>query len=397
MRISTSQIFSQSLMNMNSSLNDVTELNMMTSSQKRINAPSDDPAGMGKVMELSSYNQTLSGYIDNCATVNDILGQADSALVLASENITAATELAEQGATDTYTDEQLQMMALEMESYMDSLLTVANTESGSDSLFAGDALGTNAYEVGIGVTLPNTTLSNAAFVGFEGDLDTTIAVRFDEDGTIGSDELQYSYSLDSGATWETGTLSSAGTTLSIDGVNVEFAAGTTVTAADGDGSGTEFYLRETAYYTGSPDAMTVSISENTSVEMTSVGSDIFGGVDPSTHEPYGEPNLFETISDCIVYLEMGDQDGVAACLEDLRDAHEIVEMGAANLGARENKVTYTQESLSQVQSLTTGSISRLEDADAAQLIIELEQANYVYQAVLSSSADVMNMSLLNYI
>lgn len=397
MRISTSQIFSQSLTNMNSSLNDVTELNMMTSSQKKINRPSDDPAGMAKVMELSSYDQSLSGYIDNCGTTNDILNQADQALVIASETIIAASELAEQGATETYTDEQLQMMALEMEGYLDSLFTIANTESGTDLLFAGDDLGDNAYEMGLGVTLPNSTLSNASFAGFSGDADTSIAVRFDEDGTIGTDELDYSYSTDFGETWTTATLAAGDTTLNVGSAQVDFVSGTPVTAADGNGNGAEFYVRETALYTGSDNAMSVSISENTSVDMTTVGSDVFGGVNPTTNEPYGEPNLFETISDCIVYMEMGNHEGVAACLEDLRDAHETVETGAADLGARENKVTYTQEALSQVKSLTVNSISREEDADAAQLIVELEQANYVYEAVLSSSADVMRMSLLNYI
>ncbi len=39
-------------------------------------------------------------------------------------------ELAEQGSTETYTDEQLQMMALEMESYLDSILAISNTPNG---------------------------------------------------------------------------------------------------------------------------------------------------------------------------------------------------------------------------------------------------------------------------
>jgi flagellar hook-associated protein 3 FlgL len=397
MRISTSQLYSKSLNQMNSALNNVTELNSMTSSQKKINKPSDDPEGMGKIMELSSYNQSLSGYIDNCGTANDYLGQADESLSLASENIAATMELAEQGASETYTQEQLQMMAFEMESYLDSLLTVANAQTGTDSLFAGDDLESNAYEIGIGVTLPNDTLTNADFVSMTGTMDNMTYVRFDEAGTIGTDELDYRYSTDNGETWTTATLAAGDTTVDTGSVQVEFATGTSVTAADGEGNGSEFFLRDTAMYIGSDNSMSVSISENTSVDMTSVGSSIFGGVDPTTGIPYPNPNLFEAMSDCIVYMEMGDYDGVAACLEDISAAHEIVESGAANIGARENKVTYTEQSLSVAKSLTENSISREEDADAAQLIVELEQANYVYEAVLNSSADIMRMSLLDYI
>lgn len=397
MRISTSQIFSNSLNQMNSALSDVSKLNTMTSTQKKINAPSDDPEGMGKIMELSSYYSTLSGYVDNCGTAGDALSQADEALVLASEQITAAKELAEQGATETYTEEELAMMAIEMASYLDSLLTVANSQAGSDSLFAGDDLGDNAYEMGLGVTLTNDALTDADFASFDGEIDGTVWVQFDSDGTIGTDALDYSYSTDNGETWTTATLAAGDTTLVLGDAEVEMTTGTAVTAADGDGNGSFFYLREAAVYTGGDDALTVSISETTDIDMTSVGSTIFGGVDETTGQPYEEPNLFETISDCIVYLELGDYDAVADCLEDLNDSHELVEAGAANVGAREQKIEYTESSLSLMQSLTTNSISREEDADAAQLIIELEQANYVYEAVLSSTSDIIGMSLLNYI
>ena len=397
MRISTSQIFSQSLNYLNSSLNDVAELNMMTSSQKRINRPSDDPSGMGKVMELTAYNQTLSGYAENCDVAGEFLGLADEVLLDASEYITAARELAEQGSTETYTAVQLAAMAPEMEGYLDSLLAVANTKSGSDYLFSGDDLGDSPYEMGLGVTLPNSTLDSSDFVALTGDAETTIYVRFDESGTIGTNELDYSYSTDFGETWTSGTLSNAGTTIDVGTAQVEFVSGTAVTEADDDGEGTRFYVRQAAVYTGSSNAMSVSISESTSVDMTTVGSTLFGGVDESTGQPYEQPNLFETISDCIVYLKAGDYDGVAACLETLADAQENLETGAANIGARENKTTYTGEALSTIMSLTTNRISSEEDADAAQLVVELEQANYVYEAVLSSSSDIMKMSLLNYL
>lgn len=397
MRISTAQIFSQSLNQMNRSLNDISTLNMMTSSQKKINSPSDDPAGMAKCMELGAYSQTLSGYLDNCGVAGDALSLADEALTQVSENISAASELMEQGASETYTEEQLAMMAQEMESYLDSIFAIANTQSGSDYVFAGDDLGDNAYEMGLGVTFTNDSLEDGDFASFSGEVDGTVHVMFDSDGTIGTDAIDYTYSTDGGETWTTATLAAGDTVLTIDGAEVEMTAGTVVTAADGEGNGSEFHLRPAVVYTGSDDAMSVSISESTGVDMTTVGSTIFGGVDEATGQPYDEPNLFETLSDCIVYLELGDYDAVAACLEDLQDAHEVVETGAANIGARETKVEYTEQSLSVVQSLTENSISREEDADAAQLVVELEQANYVYEAVLSSSADIMKMSLLNYI
>lgn len=397
MRISTSQIFSQTLTQMNSSLNDVTELNMMTSSQKKLNRPSDDPAGMGTVMALRSYNQNLSGYIDTCGTANDYLGLADQALMQASENVTAAMEQAEQASNETYTDEQLNMMAMEMESYQDSLLTIANTQTGSDSVFAGDDTQSNAYEKGLGVTLPNDSLTHSDFNSITGEIDSTVAVQFTSDGTVGVDSLDYQYSTDGGETWTTATLAAGDTQLDLGDCQVDLANGTAVTDTSSSASGTEFYVREAMHYIGSDTAMSVDISESTEIDMTSVGSDYFGGVDADTGQPYSSPNLFEIIGDCIVYMEMGDADGVAACLDELHDAHEQLEAGAASVGARENQIEYTQQSQALIKEINTNSISRQEDADAAQLVVELQQANYVYEAVLSTSSSIMNISLLNYI
>lgn len=397
MRISTSHIYSQSLRYMNSALNDVTELNMMNASQKRINRPSDDPAGMGKVVELNAYGQSLSGYIDNCSVSSEYLNLADETLIQASENITAASELAEQAATETYTDQQLEMMASEMESYRDSLYAIANTRSGTDSVFAGNDLEADAYSIGLGVTQTGDLLSNASFTDFTGETDSSIYVRFDSDGEIGTDDLNYRYSTDNGETWTSATLTAGDTELDFGDCQMNLAAGTDIVTADGDGNGTEFVIRQAMQYTGSNTPMTVAISESTEIDMTSVGSSIFGGVDSATGQPSPTPNLFETISDCIVYMELGDHEGVAQCLEDLRVAHEGVEAGAANIGARENKISYTQQALGLVKDITTNSISREEDADAAQILVELEQANYVYEAVLNTSADIMRMSLLNYI
>ncbi|MGE4191874.1 MAG: flagellar hook-associated protein FlgL [Pseudodesulfovibrio sp.] len=397
MRISTAQIFSMSLNQMNSALNDVTELTIMNASQKRINAPSDDPSGMGRVVELSGYEKSLSGYIDNCSTVLEQLSTADQVLSTASETITAALELAEQASTETYTEEELQMMALEMEGYLDALYAIANTQLGSDSLFAGDDIGDDAYAMGLGVTQTNDSFSSSDFTSLEGEIEDTVAVRFTSDGVIGTDAIGYEYSTDNGETWTTATLAAGDTAFAVGDATVELATGTMITAADDDGNGSQFYLREACVYTGSSRAMSVAVSESTSEDMNTVGSSIFGGVDESTGQPYDSPNLFETLADCIVYMQTGNYDGVAQCLEDLGDCHETVETGAANLGARENKITYTQTSLSLVKELTANSISSEEDADATQLVVELEQANYVYEAVLSTSSSIMSMSLLDYI
>ena len=398
MRISTSQMYSQCLKYMGSSLSDVSELNAMNASQKRLNNPSDDPAGMGKVMDLRAYDAALSGYVDNCGVAGEYLSLADEVLQQASENLTAVLEQAEQAATETYTDVQMEMMGDELGSYIDSLFAISNTQMGTDYIFAGDDFQSNAFEKGLGVTLTNDSLTHADFVSITGEIDATVLqVRFESAGQVGTDALNYSYSTDNGDTWQTATLAAGDTTLTIGSCEVELAAGIAVTAADDDGNGTRFMVREAMRYTGGDETMSVSISSSSQVDMTTCGNSIFGGVDPETGQPYEGENLFETLCDCMAYMETGDSAGVAECVEKIRSAYENVEAANANVGARESKIDYTKASLSVVRSTTSTSISREEDADTAQILVEYEQANTVYQAVLSTTSKVMSTSLLDYL
>ncbi len=135
MRVSTSQIYSQSIAGITQSLSNYTDVANQVSSQKKINAPSDDPAGMGNVVNLRSYDQTLESYYNNTQLAGSLLGTADGLLVEASEIVISVKEQAEQGATGTYTDDQANAMAENMMAYQDSLLAIANGEIGNDYLF----------------------------------------------------------------------------------------------------------------------------------------------------------------------------------------------------------------------------------------------------------------------
>jgi flagellar hook-associated protein 3 FlgL len=400
MRISTSQIYASTLSQLNSSLTDVMELNTMNTTQKRINSPSDDPAGMGLTMELRAYDSSLSGYVENCSVASSMLSLQDEEFMLASEQITAALELAEQGSTGTYEFDQLVLMAEEAAGYVDSLFNIANTKYGEDSVFAGDDLGDDAYEYGLGVSMTNDTLSNGNFTSVTGEIDSTLSVRFDETGTVGgTDDLDYSYSTDGGQTWTSAVLAAGDTTLVIDDCEVEMLSGTAVTEEDEANGveGSEFLIRTAVYYTGSDKDMDLYVAENTEMDVTTVGSEYFGGIDPVTGEAYEAPNLFESLCELEAYLAVGDADGVADALEELREAQTNLEAGNANVGARENRASYMQQSQGLVQEVLASSISMEEDANATQLAIELEQANYVYEAVISSTAKIIDMSLLNYI
>ena len=400
MRISTSQIYSSTLRQLNRSLNDYTELNLMNSSQKRINAPSDDPIGAAQVVTLRASDDCLAGYMENCAVATDMLSTADATLQEASEMITAALEICEQASTETYTAVQLRAMAIEVREYTDNLYIEANTKLGGNALFAGNDLANDAYEQTLTLTLQDDALEMSDVVAVTGEADMAVWVQFAESGTLGADELDYRYSLDGGQSWTADTVGiTSNATLSLDcgSCSVEFQAGAEVTEAEEEGEGAGFLIRSAHAYVGTGRATSLEVAENSSVEVTLVGLDVFGGIDSGTGLAAEEPNLFETLSELAAYLDVGDTESVAECLDRLNLCHEQLLTAATRVGARENRANYAQQDQGQLQELVTASISRREDADATQILVELNQAEYVYEAVLSTTSQILNLNLLNFL
>ncbi len=402
MRVSTSQIYNQCMSGVSRSLSDYMNVNDQVASQKKINAPSDDPAGMGNVVNLRSYDRNLADYYSNTQYAGSLLGTADGLLGEASEVMISAREQVEQGATGTYTDEQQQSMAVNLMGYQDSMLAIANAEIGNDYLFSGEATDTAPYEYVPGVTVTGDSPAESDFASFSGELDDPVIVEFTSGGTIGTDSVDYRYSLDGGSTWLTGTMDSMAippdTTMELGDISVEMNAGTAVKAFDSDErSGSQFVVRNSLQYNGADEAMAVNISESTELEVNSAGSDIFGGVDPSTGLPYPEPNMFEAMSDAIAFMWIGDEGGTAKTLETINDGYNNMLIETSNIGAREEKADFTGQSLALTRERVASAISDEEDADSAQLTIELSRAEYIYQAVLSSTSDVIGMSIMNYL
>ena len=397
MRIATSQIYTASLKNMNTALNDVMELRTMSTTQKKINSPSDDPSGTALCMQLTAYDAELSSYQENCTLAASYLATADSSLQQSSEIITSIKELAEQASTDTYSQVQLEAMGVELRELMDSLFQMSNAKLGENYLFSGNDIENSAYEQQLGVTIDDPSMTAASIASVTGDAPSTVYVQATSSGVVGTDAITYRYSTDGGDTWEEATLAADASVLECGDCAIALEDGTALTAETGTGDGTNLYVRPAYAYMGSDEAMQVATGESTVLETTTVGASIFGGIDPSTGDPYSGANLFEITGDLIAYMETGNSDGVASCLEDLTAAYEKLLQTDSNIGARQINAQNIESAIAITRDRNTSQISSVENADATQLTIEMAQAEYVYQSVLATTTTVFSLNLLEYL
>jgi len=107
------------------------------SSGKRINEPSDDPVGMGKVLDSRRILSSVDQYDRNIRHGESWLVQTDASLGDVDQLLIRAKELAVLGATETSNPQMRAAAAEEVESIYDQVMRLGNTKMGNSYIFAG--------------------------------------------------------------------------------------------------------------------------------------------------------------------------------------------------------------------------------------------------------------------
>lgn len=177
------------------------------STQKKINRPSDDPAGTYRVLTTRVDLTNTAQYQENVDTAKGWLNLEDS--VLATRVPTVLQDLitlAEQASTGTYDKSQRAIMADQARQHFGSLLNLSNTDFEGKSIFAGHRYDQSAFEEGLALTSWDENWDKAIKEGgykLEGASAKTVIVQFTEDGPL-EGMPAWRWSIDGGDTWTEG-------------------------------------------------------------------------------------------------------------------------------------------------------------------------------------------------
>ena len=204
LRITQNGMFRTMTGQMQKSLSAYMESNEQGSTQKKINRPSDDPAGIYRVLMTRNDINATTQYQSNVDTAKGWLSLADNVLgTQVSTVLTNLKSLAEQASTGTYTATNRQQMAFEARQLFGQFINLANTEFEGKSIFAGHRYDANAYEEGLGLCSWdknwNTAIENGLY-SVEGASASSIMIQFTSSGALG-DGQTYRWSDDGGESW----------------------------------------------------------------------------------------------------------------------------------------------------------------------------------------------------
>lgn len=146
MRISTFQIYQQSVNSMLTQQADLAKTQQQLSVGKNILTPADDPAAAARVLELGQLIETNSQLQRNADAAETRLQLEESVLSQAGDILQVVRDLAVQGNNATLNAGDRQAIAFEVRERLDELLQIANSkEANGEHLFSGYKTSTTPF------------------------------------------------------------------------------------------------------------------------------------------------------------------------------------------------------------------------------------------------------------
>jgi flagellar hook-associated protein 3 FlgL len=143
-------------------------------------------------------------------------------------------------------------------------------------------------------------------------------------------------------------------------------------------------------YSGNDTAFSLNIGKDTVVSVGKDGKDLFG-------ENWDDSNIFKTLIDLKTSLTNNDVTGIQDAMSKL-DAHmKNINGGISDIAGKTIRLDVKQEVITDLKLTGTERMSELEDADLAEAVINLKSKELAYNAALSSSSKMMQLSLVNFL
>ena len=149
----------------------------------------------------------------------------------------------------------------------------------------------------------------------------------------------------------------------------------------------------TDYYTGDETALNIEIGSNTTQQMNITGNQVLTGAGTA---PYGTTNILKAFDDLIAAVNANDVPGIQAGAGLLDDGANQITNSRTAVASR----TLRLDTMTKLNTNTKNTLEIIygnaQNVDNIKLAVELNQQNIAFEASLSSTAKVSQLSLLDY-
>ena len=146
MRVTTAQVYRSQLQRTRRKGADAYEAQARATSGRRLQRPSDDPAGAARSVRIREMRGDIGTARDKINTVGNELLHQEQALGSMTDILSRARELAVQMANPVASAADRASAAVEVDQLQSGLIALSNTRVGDKRLFAGSQTGADAFD-----------------------------------------------------------------------------------------------------------------------------------------------------------------------------------------------------------------------------------------------------------
>ena len=409
MRISTTQLFTETTRNMMSGQSSLAEIQNKISSGKNFRSLAEDPVGANQVVNLKRELNQIEMYQRNIDATRRRLSLEDTTLADINNGVTRARELVIQAGNGAMSDSERVAISYELEELVDFLAGLMNTrDAKGEYLFSG---------------------SKGTTESFQKQLDGTFSYGGDNaQREIQVASSQYVDSSDNGQFLFQSVVSSVGLEVlgdSSDALVTAFTLPDDLTITDAEAF--EAAFRETGDLSIAVDnggVFSIVDSAGNALSAPEYGYDAVNGeifIPGATLElaaltndtsatlrfDRSEGNILNTLVanvEALKTLSTTDpaqsvelNENLAVTLEQIDAVEERLGQAVATIGARLNIIDSSELSNDDFGLLTQSTLSAVEDLDYASASTELARRQLALEASFASFAKIQGLTLFNYI
>lgn len=385
-------------------------LNNQYASGKRISAPSDDPIGAIWAQDSHRTKDYVDQYQTNVGHAQDWVGLAEGQMASMSDLLARAKELAEQMSTGTYTADQREAVALDVEAIISQLVAIGNSEINDNYIFGGTRTQAQPVSLEMRVENPAARVDGDLTLGqlygqgeYTGMLSREITFTVSAGYAGGTPSLanpmtlDYTYLDDDGntVTGATAAITGAGA-----GFAVDVADGIQVYAEDkAYAAGDQFSLSINRLH-GNGEELEVTLSDGNRMTYNYDLEDLWGA--EGTDSDGERTNLLDLLVQWQDALANDGEEGEGQ--ETSQEMLPLLESFMSRLlkyqadaGAKLNRLEIRQSLLEDDDLRLDDRLSRLEDADVTEVLTNLKMYQILYQATLQATSMIASRNLSDYL
>ena len=371
----------------------MTRLQEQASTGSRINRVSDDPSAAYRVMGLNTEQKVLDNYTDNLSEIVSLLDLSSTVIQAIASSLTETRVRLTQIAGGIYSEDARQRTAEGIDDILEQIVSLANTQHMGQYLFGGGDTTSAPYLV----ERTNGEITSVTYQGSDENRNVEVASGVSssafyvgDDMFRSDDRAELIFLGETGAKTGTGTSTVRGDTwLTVTGSagNYSLSIDDGQTTFNTDGTDTNLAVTNSA---------TGEILYIDTTGITGAGVDMVRA--PGTYDVF---NTLISIRD-ILRNEKGLSGDQLRQLQDsslisLEEVNGLIVEAEVAVGARVGFLDNLKDSLKNLKYDAEDETTRLQEADIAQIAIDLSRREILYQMSLSVAGRLMSISLLDFI